>query len=354
MSVPEASPAAFDVSNFWGLTVFFNPGRSRRRKAVYDIFRANSARQGLRLLAVELAFGSDPFELQAGDAEILIPIRAGSDAVMWQKERLLNIGLEHLPAACGAFAWLDCDVIFDNARWVEETVRLLCRYAVVQPYSLAARLPRGETSMNIRLAARPEHDRRPGCGYAYTYGQASPLEDPLRSGHTGFAWAARRSLFDGIGFHDRMIAGGGEVILASGLLGRFTNPLTHLLPDALMEHQRKWIETISGRVGGSVTYTRGGLLHLWHGTSPGDELTPALRGLRRHSFDPRHDISESDSGCFGLGRKQAPTGAGRRTPLPVRKRRRQPAWRADCLPARPCKAACEAAAGWLVPANLSG
>jgi Glycosyl transferase family 64 domain len=298
MSAPEATTAAITASSFWGLTTFFNPERYRRRKAVYDVFRGNARRQGLQLLTVELAFGDAPFELGAQDAEVLIHVRAGKDAVMWQKERLLNVGLSHLPAACNALAWLDCDVLFDNRAWVTETVDLLRHHAVVQPFSMAAHLPPGRTTMNIRGPCPPGSDRRPGSGYAFTYGRSSPLEDPLVVGHAGFAWAARRSLFDGLGFYDRMIGGGGAVVLACGFFGRPTSPLTHLMPDALIDDQRAWIEAMSARVRGSVRYTRGGLLHLWHGTRRGDATPSALRLLRRHSFDPRGDIRKTDSGCF--------------------------------------------------------
>ena len=298
MSAAETATAAISRSSFWGLTTFFNPERFRRRKVVYDIFRENARRQGLQLLTVELAFGDAPFELRAHDAEILIHVRAGKDAVMWQKERLFNVGLDHLPTACNALAWLDCDVVFDNPAWVEETAELLCRHVVVQPFSLAAHLPPGRATMKIREACPPGSDRRPSSGYAYTYGRSSPLEDPLVVGHAGFAWAARRSLFDGIGFYDKMIVGGGGAILACGLLGRSTSRLTHLMPDALVDDQRQWIAAMSARVRGSVRYTRGSLLHLWHGPRRREALPSALRLLQRHSFDPRRDIRKADSGCF--------------------------------------------------------
>jgi hypothetical protein len=46
------------------------------------------------LIAVELGFG-DEFGLTSQDADVLVRV-TGSD-VLWQKERLLNIGLRHLP-----------------------------------------------------------------------------------------------------------------------------------------------------------------------------------------------------------------------------------------------------------------
>jgi hypothetical protein len=286
------------VGEFWGLTAFFNPQRYRCRKLLYDIFRENSKRQGLRLLTVELAFEQAPFELRTEDCEVLLQLRATNLGIMWQKERLLNVGLANLPAACDSLVWLDCDVVFDNPNWTAETSELLHRHAVVQPYSMSVRLPRGETSLNIRAANHPSYDRRPSSGYAYTYGQAAPLTDYMSVGHTGFAWAARRTLFDDIGLYDKMIVGGGDVILACGFYGRPANRFTHLLPLDLVNDQQAWIKAMSARVRGSVTFTRGGLLHLWHGTPRSRRTVSRFRLLTKYSFDPSEDLKLSSQGFF--------------------------------------------------------
>jgi hypothetical protein len=51
------------------------------------------------------------FELTRDDADILIQISGG--AVLWQKERLLNLAIKSVPLYVKSIAWLDCDVIFD-------------------------------------------------------------------------------------------------------------------------------------------------------------------------------------------------------------------------------------------------
>ena len=93
-------------NDLWAITCYFNPMRYQRRLANFRIFRD---RLQLPLVAVELAYGQE-FELQAQDAEILIQLRDG--AVLWQKERLLNIALQALPSSCHRVAWLDCDIFF--------------------------------------------------------------------------------------------------------------------------------------------------------------------------------------------------------------------------------------------------
>ena len=92
--------------------------RYRRRLANFRIFRQYLQ---MPLVAVELAFGPE-FELLPRDAEILVQLRDG--AMLWQKERLLNLALKALPNGCNKVAWLDCDIIFDRPDWVEAAISL--------------------------------------------------------------------------------------------------------------------------------------------------------------------------------------------------------------------------------------
>jgi hypothetical protein len=40
-------------------------------------------------------------------------------AVLWQKERLLNLAIKSVPLYVKNIAWLDCDVIFDRSDWAD-------------------------------------------------------------------------------------------------------------------------------------------------------------------------------------------------------------------------------------------
>ncbi|HEY2827606.1 MAG TPA: hypothetical protein VGJ04_08410, partial [Pirellulales bacterium] len=76
---------------FWAITTHFNPMRWRRRLDNFHVFRKHLK---VPLVAVELGY-DDRFELQPNDADILVQI-PGID-VMWQKERLFNVALSHVP-----------------------------------------------------------------------------------------------------------------------------------------------------------------------------------------------------------------------------------------------------------------
>lgn len=132
----------------WGITCFFNPVKYKNKYQNYRIFRDNSRRQGLKLVAVELTFDSSDFELNKMDAEILLQIRGGKDNILWQKERLLNLALQKLPPECTKVVWIDCDILFNNDNWVSETSKTLDTYKVIQPFQTIVRLNKGMTCLN--------------------------------------------------------------------------------------------------------------------------------------------------------------------------------------------------------------
>jgi hypothetical protein len=117
------------MSALWAITCFFNPAGYRRRLQNYKWFREHLT---IPLVTVELSFTGE-YALRNGDAEILVQLDQGD--VLFQKERLLNIALQHLPATCEAVTWIDCDVIFAANDWPARTMEALQRFDVVQPFS---------------------------------------------------------------------------------------------------------------------------------------------------------------------------------------------------------------------------
>ena len=127
------------MGHFWGVTTYFNPAAYATKLRNLETFATRLRQQGLKLLIVELAFGEAPFAVPCELADSILRLR--SNAVLWQKERLLNLALSQLPEVCDKVAWLDGDILFTNDEWVSQTSRLLEEHQVVQPYQLAAWLP---------------------------------------------------------------------------------------------------------------------------------------------------------------------------------------------------------------------
>src|SRR6266436_5178790 len=185
----------------WGVTAYYNPVGYRNKLKHLEIFSGRVRAQGLKLMIVELVRPEELYVVEPHLADCVIRLRSG--CVMWQKERLLNLGIRSLPKTCEKVVWLDGDVLFQNDEWVSRTMKLLDQYVVVQPFQMAYWLPPGiqdidskGPSLCVQLSTAYDQSIHPG--------------NSLYKAHMGFAWAARRTaLAAADGLYDRFIIGGG-------------------------------------------------------------------------------------------------------------------------------------------------
>jgi len=289
----------------WGMVSLFNPAGYKNKLENFRAFSEGVRRQGLPLLVIECAFGEADFEVPAELCDLLVHRRTST--VMWQKERLLNIALEHLPPDCDKVVWLDADVIFDNDDWVEETARRLESYCVVQPYEAAHWLLEGETSVppgrNVR--GQGEGEWMPGMG-----AEMSRLEDWKAAlnnyhlhGHCGYAWAIRREILDKHGFYDAQVLGNGDLVMAHAMYGNEDmwagkHWQRTRITEAMLRHMEAWGRPFFEDVQASVYYTPGRLFHLWHGSKENRLYDQRLDILKNCDFDPSTDMVLEENGCW--------------------------------------------------------
>lgn len=273
----------------WGITAYFNPMGYRRRLENFREFRRQLK---IPLIAVELA-SDGRFELGPDDADILIQIRDG--ALLWQKERLLNIGLSELPPGAAKFAWLDADVVFADPDWHRQCLKSLDEHMLVQPFANLHDLSPDQTKPNA--GAQPT---RQSLIAALARGTA-PLDafDELgaskRWNYTpGHAWAARRELFDGLGLYDALIVGSGDKFMISAAYGRVeATAQAYGLPEALLRHLKSWAQLFQARVDGRIGYLSGSLWHLWHGQLEHRNYLHRAAVLAEHNYDPTTDLDSA-------------------------------------------------------------
>lgn len=271
----------------WAITSYFNPASYQTKKRNYDLFRKYL---GVPLLAVELA-NDTHFELNPGDADCLVQIQDGH--VLWQKERLLNIGLSHLPAECTAVAWIDADVIFENPEWSKQTLQALEHHHFVQPFDELLALEQHQTlAERSRLPAQ-----RRSFAAAYSDGTLPP--DYLSSAGTskkfglapGHAWAARRSLLEQSGFYDAMILGGGDRAMINAMFGEAESYIRRsFLTSAHAKHYRNWATRLFQITKANIGFVPGRLTHLWHGDMENRNYLGRHAILADNEFDPEQDI----------------------------------------------------------------
>ena len=307
--MPEtADPATHGAgdSRLWAVTSYYNPAGYRRRLANYRVFRAELS---VPLLTVEWSPAGE-FQLGPGDADVLLQV-AGGD-VMWQKERLLNLGIARLPPRCDHVAWLDCDVVFERGDWADRAIAALGDARLVQLYDHVVHLspvPIDELSVpGAWRAGRPER-RRIGAGRLYRDAIASgdresltrppPGQPTLPPATCGYGWAARRELLEGHPLLDVWIVGGGDLASYYAAIGLPDfHVRTRSLTPAHVEHYLERAERLAAALEGRISHLPGDVTHLWHGDLKDRHYSERYRILERHAFDPRRHLEADDNGLW--------------------------------------------------------
>ena len=281
----------------WAITSYFNPAGYQTRSANYRSFRKHLA---VPLLTVEWSF-TGKFELAPGDADLLVQLTGGD--VLWQKERLLNVALQHLPNDCDIIAWVDCDVLFSNDQWPQQARDALGTFALIQLFSERWHLAR-EAQLDSS-GWSPIESRRQAIGHAIAGAGLKPEElsvgGSLRHGplSTGLAWAARRTLLERHGFYDARIVGGGDSAMIWAGLGRPDHSvIAQSMIGPAAEHYLAWAKPFFTDVGGRVGYLDGPVFHLWHGSYEDRRHKERQQNLTALGFNPFTDLGLDESGVW--------------------------------------------------------
>jgi hypothetical protein len=282
--------------SLYAITSYFNSAKYQTKLNNYRLFHKSLA---VPLITVELSFDGE-FELTPADADVLVQISGG--AVLWQKERLLNVALAHLPADCDAVAWIDNDVIFKNATWVEQAQQQLQQYQMVQLFSQSVDMRPGETDITSEpeyysqgLIAKIEID---GLGSLVRQSKYS-WGHPRREVMPGLAWCIRRDVIDQHGFYDAMIMGAADRMFLHAAYGEIaqipvTVPVTEGHFARYPARARPFYETVQSSVG----YIDHIAYHLWHGEIPNRRYWDRHDAVLKMGFNPTTDIHVGDNGAW--------------------------------------------------------
>ncbi len=226
---------------------------------------------------------------------------------MWQKERLLNVALQHLPPSCTHVAWIDCDIVFDNDGWVADAGRQLAEVPVVQLFDEVVHAARdadpaairtgspGWTQPSLVHSMRSASDARQPMANALLRNQGAPA--------MGMAWAARRELLDRHGLYDRSIAGGGDTAFVGGVLG-LADVVTdmHSMNAAQRTAYDAWARAVHEDVQGCVGVLTQKAHHLWHGEMADRSARSRHVHLADLGFDPMLDLATGRDGAWRWAR----------------------------------------------------
>ena len=264
----------------WAITTYFNPCRYQSRRRTFDIFQENLKRQGVPLLVIECAFGTDEFELP--QANNVLQVRCQD--VTWQKERLLNLAASYLPDSCTSVAWLDCDVVFENDYWHYAAHELLQSYKVIQPWTRCDRLDKDDNSIGDIVTSFS----------AIAPGDLGTLSSGRYDshGHTGYAWAAQRSVFDNVGLYEHAVTGSADHFMAHAAFSVYGFCIETAVKTEFFQlsHLKEWGNRFHAEVNGSVLALSGTIKHIWHGNLINRKYYSRMHDVTDLCYNPYTDI----------------------------------------------------------------
>lgn len=255
--------------------------------------------------------GARPHDLAGIEGVEHIAVRA--DTLAWNKENLINLGIQRSRYQTPYIAWWDADIEFRNRNVATETVHALQQYRVVQPWTEALDLGPRDEAMEVKgfhvqtsfakvwrelgeIKAAPKgvrHHHKPHHPPIYALGWAYP--------HPGYAWAARRDVLERCGgLIEASGLGAGDHQMAMAFVGHVDKSIhggTHATYQAVV---RAWAERAHAAVQGDLGYVEGRIEHWWHGDKARRKYQERWDILIEEGFNPLTDLRRNLDGVIEL------------------------------------------------------
>ncbi len=261
----------------------FNPAGYNRPRANLARFLIGMAEVWAPVFMAELAFYGQPFQTPACDRTA--HFRAGKEAVLFHKERLLNIAEKLVPPHFTKLVIWDADILIPDFGWLKEVSRALDTFPVVQPFTRALLLGPDGREIGAKMSV----------GYAANNRFPDPVDVSIF--HPGFGLAVRRDFFHEVGGLDGcVITGSGDTLAMIGALCQqpedraFFRRHSRAWGAGQIEYCRRFHQFSGGRLGVLPT----DILHLYHGSHVNRAYLS--RFDMTHDLDPPRDLKVNDDG----------------------------------------------------------
>lgn len=292
----------------WAICCFFNYGDFSKKLYNYKLFRRISKLQGLNLITVEMCY-DERYYLTKDDTDILVQIPTG-DAI-WQKERLLNLGIQHLPDDCEYVVFPDVDIMFMDKHWITDLETKLETYKVVQPFSMVnyvmiSKEPEVDLlSIGLETFRQYYEIYRQACSFSRAHPSFGVVCKKVvhneNDGQSGYIWAFRREVLNEFQWYENTIIGSGDRVMANALLRLDDSHIFRNYAPALLEDISNFKSLVAETVNitdiGYLENTR--ILNVRHGIYANREYKNRHLLLKDNDFDPNvHLIKNVNSGLI--------------------------------------------------------
>jgi len=281
IEAPRPSRAIVRPERLCVVTTRYNPLGWKRPEENYQRFREGIESAGVPLFTLHVDFDGD---INSGPYDI---VRRASryKHLLWQKEACINEAVRQIqldwPGEFDAIAWVDADVLFQNANWVSDTLDALSQVRIVQLFEHFARLnPSGAIEY-----------RYPGAAYMHVNRLDGRYKNP------GGAWACRLDTFNAMGglFPYNFFGGGDDTTCH---VWRGSTPSRLQLHCGQVELMRQWRISAHSAIRRSVGYVPGEVHHLWHGSIGNRKYNERWENPQIREIDVRTDIEIDEQGLL--------------------------------------------------------
>lgn len=233
---------------------------------------------------VELVYQNQPFVLSQAENPRHLRLRA--QYPLWHKESMINVAVERLlPKTWKIFAWIDADIEFESPSWVQDTLRVLSVYDVVQLFSHALDMDKDGGTMNTFASFGHQHV----MGYPFSLGGRDQW-------HPGYAWAMTRHAYMSIGgLYDLAILGSGDMVMALSFIGRAGEKI-HDKMSLGYRHSVLYFQESAQKL--RLGYVPGVIRHYYHGTKANRRYVDRWQILIKYNYDPRVHVRYDEQGLL--------------------------------------------------------
>ena len=259
---------------------YFNPCNYESKYNNFIKFYTKLYTQVNKIVVVEIIYPFSKTQLPS----YIDSLKIYCDKPFWHKENAINIGIKNLIDLNYSYvAWLDADIVFEDSSWVSKAINKLKTNVICQLFSSA-----------VALDSFGCEKKYQGCvSYWSETGNILPANTSFS---TGYAWAAKSTLFKDIMLYDKCIIGGADSLLwlAFFYSSRFNNllkkhPFNYLDIDIFLQDYLFWAKKWGFLIGGNFGFVDTEITVLNHGSSSDRQYASRYHHLSIHKYNPAVD-----------------------------------------------------------------
>lgn len=277
--------------------VISNPMGYKTRYQHFRKWKEKIEAQGVRVLAVELAYGAHPFEVTSADNPWDVQLRLPFPTYTWVKESMINIGIRHLTKMDPSWryvGWEDCDTQHLDDDWATKAIRALQHHAVIQTWTNGINLDAKGNVIRLDYSFCSSYllGRRRGNPDAKEY-------DPYW--HSGYGWAARRESIESLGgLISESLIGAADHQMAHALVGNVHKSYHGQVTDGYKRVFDLWQARAEKYIKRNIGAIDGTVVHWFHGSRRNRRYVERWEIVLKSEFDPARDLTMDSQGLHVL------------------------------------------------------